>query len=113
MNQGCLKVFEYIMHEGFSNIRSILKRKNHLEIENDVLPVFNVSFFLTQIELSNIELVKRYYYELIDIMQVTDFIEILNYQSGSKSARGSPTTIANFIMTDEKFQNMFTTSLEV
>ena len=54
MNQGYLKVFEYIMHEGFSNIRSILKRKNHLEIENDVLPVFNVSFFLTQIELSNI-----------------------------------------------------------
>jgi len=113
MNQGYLKVFEYIMHEGFSNIRSILKRKNHLEIENDVLPVFNVSFFLTQIELSNIELVKRYYYELIDIMQVTDFIEILNYQSGS--ARGSPvtTTIANFILTNEKFQNMFNTSLEV
>ena len=101
------------MHEGFSNIRSILKRKNHLEIENDVLPVFNVSFFLTLIELSNIELVKRYYYELIDIMQVTDFIEILNYQSGSKSARGSPTTIFNFIMADEKFQNMFNTSLEV
>ena len=49
MNQGYEKVVDYIIGEGFSNIRACFKKNNHLEIDNEV-PLFNVEFFLVHLK---------------------------------------------------------------
>lgn len=77
MHRGFMKMVEFIFSEGYTNIRAILKKNNNLEIENEVAS-FNVSFFITHMD-SNIIVIKKLYYYLVDLMQLSNFIEILSH----------------------------------
>ena len=49
MHRGFEPIIDYLFNEGFSNIRAILKKKNHLEIEPEDSE-FEISFFLVHME---------------------------------------------------------------
>ena len=77
MHCGFENMIDYIFSEGFSNIRAILKVNNNLEIDNEVA-LFNTSYFLTHID-NNLPFLKKIYFNLIDLMQLSNFLEIFSY----------------------------------
>jgi hypothetical protein len=77
MHRGFDKIVDFIFSEGFSNVRSAMKLNNPLEIENEVA-VFNISFFKTNMQ-TNINFLKKLYTNLIDIMQLSSFLDLFTF----------------------------------
>jgi hypothetical protein len=50
---------------------------NHLEIDNEVA-LFNVSFFVSHMQQGELGMMKKLYYELVDLMQLSNFLEIFS-----------------------------------
>jgi hypothetical protein len=67
LHKGYEKVVDNLLAEGFSNIRACLKMNNHLEIDNEVA-LFNVSFFVSHMQQGELGIMKKLYYELVDLM---------------------------------------------
>lgn len=76
LHRGFSTVTDYIFTEGYSNVRAVLKKKNSLELENEVAQ-FNVSFFITLLARGDIEFLKKVYHQVADLMQLANFLEIL------------------------------------
>lgn len=110
MHRGFDKMVDFIFSEGFSNVRSAMKLNNPLEIENEVAQ-FNISFFKTNMTATNIDFLKKLYTNLIDIMQLSNFLDLFTFclENFSNEAK----QIIEFILTDIKFQNLFSLSLEL
>ena len=109
MHRGFDKIVDFIFSEGFSNVRSAMKLNNPLEIENEVA-AFNVSFFKTNMS-TNINFLKKLYTNLIDIMQLSNFLDLFTFCLENTSSEGQ--NIIEFILEDRKFHNLFTLSLEL
>ena len=109
MHRGFDKIVDFIFSEGFSNVRSAMKLNNPLEIENEVA-VFNISFFKTNMS-TNISFLKKVYTNLIDIMQLSSFLDLFTFCLENKSKEAIQ--IIEFILTDKKFHNLFQLSLEL
>jgi hypothetical protein len=109
LHRGFDKAVDFIFSEGFSNVRSALKLNNPLEIENQVA-VFNISFFKTHLS-QGLNFLKKIYTNLIDIMQLSNFLDLFSFALENPSKEASQ--IFEFILTDSKFLSLFTLSLEL
>ena len=67
MHRGFSSMIDYIFNEGFSNVRAVLRKKNSLEIENEITHL-TVSFFITHMKKRNLPFLKKLYYYLIQLM---------------------------------------------
>jgi hypothetical protein len=86
-----------------------LKLNNPLEIENEVA-AFNVSFFKTNMS-TNVNFLKKLYTNLIDIMQLSNFLDLFTFCT--EYSTNEAKQIVEFILTDKKFHNLFSLSLEL
>jgi hypothetical protein len=110
MHRGFEKIIDFIFSEGFSNVRSCLKSNNKLEIENEV-SAFNISFFQTHLVSSNIPLLKKLYTNLVDIMQLSNFLDL--FTQALENPTPTNKLIFDFILSDHKFHSLFVHSLEL
>lgn len=112
-HRGFDSIIDYVFSEGYSNIRAVLKKSNPLEIENQV-PPFDTSFFLTHLTSpsNNLARLKKYYTLLVDLMQLSHFLDLFNHTLKSPSEQ-TRQAVFEFILSDGKFQSLFSLSLEM
>lgn len=111
LSRGSTKVFDYILSEGFSNIRAALKRNNQLEIENEVSQ-FNVQFYHKILGRGNLREFQGVYSRLVSIMQLGNFMELFSFWGKKTTVDPSTKAIFDFLLSDCAFKCLFATSLE-
>jgi hypothetical protein len=102
LGKGFVKMIDYSFNEGFINVRSILRKANKFEINNELAQI-HVDYFKNH--ESNFPLFSKMYYGLIDLLQLSNFLEIFDYIEG--------TQVYEFILEDPKFVSLYVTSLEM
>jgi hypothetical protein len=95
-------MIDYSFNDGFINVRSILRRANRFEISNELSQI-HVYYFRNHED--NLELFKKIYFHLIDLLQLSHFLEIFDYIEKVE--------VIEFILQEPKFQSLFISSLEM
>lgn len=104
---GLDPVVDYFMSEDYFNIRAALKRNNAFELDNEISH-FNVSYLLGHVQ-RNPRFLKKMYFALVDIFQLSTFLEIFNH-----IAKDSPqgVQVTAFMLDEQRFKSLFSGSLE-
>lgn len=79
LSKGFIKMIEYSMDEGFINLRSILRKVNRFEIHNELTQI-HVEYFKNH--ETNFKIFSKIYQYLIDLLQLSHFLEIFDYIEG-------------------------------